>query len=74
MKMPNMNSNFADTYQTISNNFLKCEAPLMEVVEAINASPCIIKEKKKVLLDKVQKLFKDANSILNELGKLGQVK
>ena len=69
-----MNSYFAETYQTVSDNLLKCEEPIMNIIEAIKSSPCIVKEQKKPLLEKVQRLFKDSNDILNDLGKLGKVK
>jgi hypothetical protein len=63
-----------DLYETVSNNFRKCNDPLLEVKNAIENSNLIKKPTKKVLLARIETIFTEANAIVDKIGSMGKVK
>ena len=61
-------------YETVSDNVMKCEKPLLEVKDAIENSTIIKNQTKKVLLARIETIFTEANAIVDKIGSLGKVK
>lgn len=65
---------YTDLFQSIADDFAKCETPLLSAKERIEQTDLIKKPTKRLLLARLEVIFNEANGIVQKLGQLGKVK
>jgi hypothetical protein len=68
------NEAYTDMFQSVANEFAKCEPHLLAAKETIEKSDLIKKTSKRLLLARLEVIFTEANGIIQKLGQLGKVK
>ena len=62
-----------ELYETVVENIMKCETPLLEIKTSIEGSELLKTSVKNSILSKIQTIFDEANAITDKIGRLGKV-